>query len=291
MTNTTPKSSDQTSSSTGHIFSDVSWLDNHFTWMRPEYEGMLRWVGLKPGWRVLDAGSGPGSFLPLMTELVGSTGSIDAIDLAPENIAALEKRAIVEKWVAPVTARVGNVLALPYDDNTFDAAWCANTTQYLDDEQLRSCLAELRRVVRPGGLVAIKEADGATVQYHPTTPHFHQHFVDAVIRQRSPGIGMYFQQAQRTVDLPRWLRAAGLVEVRQKPTFMLRLQPLEPAGIAYIKDALSAIAPVAVTLDLPPEELAIWRRLTDFESPDHPLNHPDYQYRGVQTMFVGVVPA
>ena len=143
--------------STGHMLSDAGWLDTHFAWMRPEYEAMLRWVGIKPGWRVLDAGSGPGSFLPLMTTLVGPTGSIDAIDLAPENIATLEKRAQREKWVAPVTGKVGSIASLPYDDNTFDAVWCANSTQYLSDDQLRAFLGEARRVVRPGGLVAIKE--------------------------------------------------------------------------------------------------------------------------------------
>jgi hypothetical protein len=42
--------------STGHDFSAPGWLDNHYVAMQAEYEAMLRWVGLEPGWHVLDAG-------------------------------------------------------------------------------------------------------------------------------------------------------------------------------------------------------------------------------------------
>jgi hypothetical protein len=44
----------------------VEWIDGHYAVCRPEYEPMLRSVGLQRGWRVLDAGSGSGSFLPLL---------------------------------------------------------------------------------------------------------------------------------------------------------------------------------------------------------------------------------
>ena len=51
---------------------------------------MIRSVGIQPGWRVVDAGCGSGSFLPLLAKLVGSEGHISAFDLAPENIEAVE---------------------------------------------------------------------------------------------------------------------------------------------------------------------------------------------------------
>lgn len=39
-------------SSTGHNFAGAEWLDAHFLAMQPEYEEMLRWVGLQQGWHV-----------------------------------------------------------------------------------------------------------------------------------------------------------------------------------------------------------------------------------------------
>ena len=288
--NNSGSSADRRSSSTGHALSDADWLDTHFAWMRPEYEEMLRWVGIKHGWRVLDAASGPGSFLPLMSELVGPEGTIDAIDLAPENISVLETRAAAEKWTTPVTAQVGNILNLPYADSAFDAVWCANTTQYLTDDELLAMLREFRRVVRPGGSVAVKDYDITLQQIHPTGPTFLQHFAEAGLRSRNPAFQAYWHQLFRVVNLPQWLRAAGLVELRQKPTFMLRMQPVSEIGKMFLRYLLKACLRVVPTLELPEDEREIWRQITDFDSPEHIFNNPDFQYRCIQTAFVGVVP-
>lgn len=70
----------------------AGWLDVHYEACRPEYEALLRAVGLQPGWRVLDAGCGGGSYLPLLAALVGPAGRVDAVDLAPDNVAAVRAR-------------------------------------------------------------------------------------------------------------------------------------------------------------------------------------------------------
>jgi hypothetical protein len=52
---TTPNpNSESHSSSAGHEFAAPEWLDLHFLAMQPEYEEMLRWVGIQPGWHVLE---------------------------------------------------------------------------------------------------------------------------------------------------------------------------------------------------------------------------------------------
>jgi arsenite methyltransferase len=48
--------SDARMTSTGHVGSDAPWLDAHFEAARAEYEDALRFVGIEPGWTVLDAG-------------------------------------------------------------------------------------------------------------------------------------------------------------------------------------------------------------------------------------------
>ena len=57
-------------SSTGQVGTAGGFLDTHFEACRPEYEAMIRSVGLQPGWRVLDAACGGGSYLPLISALV-----------------------------------------------------------------------------------------------------------------------------------------------------------------------------------------------------------------------------
>lgn len=53
-----------TKTSTGHELSESSYLDSHFETMKPEYETMIRSVGIQSGWKVLDAGCGGGVSSP-----------------------------------------------------------------------------------------------------------------------------------------------------------------------------------------------------------------------------------
>src|SRR5256885_2348300 len=81
-------------SSRGHALAEATWLDAHSTAKRPENEAILRSVGLRQGWLVLDAGCGGGNYLPLITEVIGPTRHLAALDLAPENTEAVEARLV-----------------------------------------------------------------------------------------------------------------------------------------------------------------------------------------------------
>jgi arsenite methyltransferase len=284
---TTPnQNSGSHTSSAGHAFTASAWLDLHFLAMQPEYEEMLRWVGIQPGWHVLDAACGNGSFLPLMTELVGPDGQVTAVDLAPENVQVVEARASQSQWPAPVSTRVGNILNLPYENQTFYAVWCANTTQYLSDAEVQQAFNEFRRVVRPGGLIAIKEYDITAQQFQPAPPTLAWRRYEAMHRTGDQNSQSLF----RAIQLPQWLRAAGLQDIRQKPTLMVRFYPLRDVEKLLICEALKYFYVQAQQTDLPPEELQIWQQLADVDSADHITNHPDFQYRAIQTVFVGRVP-
>jgi 2-polyprenyl-3-methyl-5-hydroxy-6-metoxy-1,4-benzoquinol methylase len=107
-------STENHSSSTGHAMAASNWLDAHFRFAQPEYEAQARMVGIRPGWRVLDAGCGGGSFLPLLAELVGPGGMLTALDLAPENVSTVEALAANGALACPVEAHIGGVTALPF---------------------------------------------------------------------------------------------------------------------------------------------------------------------------------
>jgi len=273
-------------STAGHTMSSADWLDIHFLAMQPEYEDMLRWVGIQPGWHVLDAACGGGSFLPLMTDLVGRTGKVSAMDLDPKNIEAIEERAKQSNWSASVSARVGTILELPYEDQSFDAVWCANTSQYLTDDGVHQMLKEFRRVTRPGGLIAIKDYDATGLQFQPAPPTLALHLNESLERAGN----FHHHGIMRVIYLTAWLRAAGLFDIRQKPTLMVRLQPLKPVEKAFLRDFIKFFCKQAQTVDLPIEERRIWDQLAEVDSPEHILNHPDFQYRAIQTVFVGQVP-
>ena len=73
-------------SSTGLRLSNSAFIEAHYAVCRASYEAMLRSVDIQPGWHVMDAGCGSGSFLPLMAALVGINGKLTAFDIDAENI-------------------------------------------------------------------------------------------------------------------------------------------------------------------------------------------------------------
>src|SRR5262245_60765105 len=135
--------------STGHGLSDCTWLDAHFMSARAEYEASLRDIGIQLGWTVLDAGCGNGAFIPLMSELVGSEGAIVALDFAPENVAHVEALAKDRRYSTAVRSQIGSVLALPFDDSSFDCVWSANVIQLLTEDEFDQAAAEFQRVLKP----------------------------------------------------------------------------------------------------------------------------------------------
>ena len=271
-------------SSTGQAMTGVGWLDVHFESFRPEYEAQLRAVGIQSGWRVLDAACGSGSFLPWLAELVGPTGRLAALDLAPDNVAATEGRLAGWGLPCPVAMQVGTVLDLPYPDASFDAVWFANTAQYLTDDELATALAEFRRVVRPGGLVAVKESD--LIRVLPAPPGLVLHHLELTAK----GGNRQRQGVLRNATLPDWLRRAGLGSVQRRTTLMPRAAPLPPATRQLCRSYLGMYAAEAVALDLPAADHACWASLRDPAALERLLDDPDFYFGEGNILVVGRVP-
>ena len=275
---------DATKTSTGHELSEGTYLDSHFEAMRPEYEAMIHSVGFKPGWRVLDAGCGGGSYLPLLAELVGETGYISAIDLAPENIEQINTLLENKGLVCPIETKVGNLTTLPYEDNHFDAVWCANITQYLTDEELDQMLVEFRRVVRPGGVVAVKEFDQTSFLFAPFDPTLLWRFLD-VARHQIHNI----QGALRAFQLPTRLKRSRLIQVDFQTFPSERRQPLRPVEQTYFRSIFQLLSQAGEQFDLPEQDKKAWQAVANFESDDHILKHPDFYWRENHIVVVGQV--
>lgn len=268
-------SRDVSATSTGHALGESTYLDARFLAAQPEYEQMLRWAGIKEGWQVLDAGSGSGSYLPLLCELVGADGSVTALDLAPENIQACEKRLTDLEPACRTEVRVGSILQLPFDDGTFDAVWCANTSQYLTDEELATALAELKRVTKSGGLVAVKEADVTCFQLAHIDPAVMWRYFTAARESDQQLAGVI-----RAIELPHRLRQeAGLANVRAQTTIIERFGPLKSVEKMALRDLLEFTAKTALNTNLPESDMPVWQRFLQMLQDGHMLDESDFFVR------------
>lgn len=111
-------------------------------------------LALVAGERVLDAGCGTGLLLEQQAGVVGPSGYAAGVDYSEDMLEVARKRC---GELSQVDLRQGSVEHLDFDDDAFDAASCTQTLLYVSD--LDAALAELRRVLKPGGRLAILETD------------------------------------------------------------------------------------------------------------------------------------
>ncbi len=108
---------------------------------------------LRPGMRLVDVGCGPGLLSVGMAKAV-APGELHGVDDAQSRIELAEFLAR-ENNLSNAFFHVGSPLALPFEDDSFDVAHCHNILTYIPDTQV--ALAEIRRVLKPGGILACRE--------------------------------------------------------------------------------------------------------------------------------------
>ena len=109
-------------------------------------------AALAPGMRAIDIATGTGKVAATMGDIVGSRGEVLGVDVSPGMIGGAQKAYGRRPELRFV---VGDAMALPADDGIFDAATIAFGMRNLPD--YGRGFAEMRRVVRPGGLVVCLE--------------------------------------------------------------------------------------------------------------------------------------
>jgi ubiquinone/menaquinone biosynthesis C-methylase UbiE len=220
-----------------------------------------------------------------MAELVGPNGSLAAFDLAPDNVAWVQRSVAAQPLVCPVEAQVASLTALPYPDESFDAVWCANSLQYLSDEEVPTALAEFRRVVRPGGVIAIKEPDPGLCLFSPGDP-----FLLSRMWAAASEINAMFRGTLRSRTLRRLLERAGLEQVWQHGTLSEMWAPLSPVQQQYVGRQFMQMGAIAEQVGMPEGDLAFWRRQQDPGAPECLANDPDLLWCEGHFVAVGRVP-
>jgi ubiquinone/menaquinone biosynthesis C-methylase UbiE len=128
---------------------------------------------LRPGMRLLDVGCGPGSITRGFAERL-APGQVVGIDLSR---AALDgaRRDAADRGLTNLQYEEGSVYQLRFADGSFDVAYAHQVLQHLRERA--AALGEMLRVVRPGGMVAVREVDWGTAAYWPRDPWIDR-FVD-----------------------------------------------------------------------------------------------------------------
>ena len=156
---------------------------------------------LVPGLSLLDVGCGPGTITVEFADRL-EPGRVVGLDASAEVIG----RASREFERDNLSFVVGDAYSLPFDDDTFDIAHAHQTLQHVADPV--AVLRELRRVVKPGGLVAARDVDYAGLIWYPLVPGLAEWLALYSRVHRSNG-----GEPDAGRRLKAWAREAGFTQV------------------------------------------------------------------------------
>jgi len=147
-------------------------------------EGAFFLPHLRQGMRVLDVGCGPGSITVGLAEAVGP-GDVVGIDLQASQVTKAQALQS-SRGITNLRFEVGDANQLPFADGTFDAIFANSVLGHL--RKPKQALEEMHRVLRPGGIVGVRDLDWGARIHAPTTPLLDEWYSLTIrIRRRNGG--------------------------------------------------------------------------------------------------------
>jgi SAM-dependent methyltransferase len=174
-------------------------------WSRLAGEAFLEWVAPQPGLRWLDVGCGNGAFTEMIVARC-APASVDGIDPSEQQLAHAAARPALS--AAVTSFRRADAMALPFPNDTFDAAIMPLVIFFVP--QPAKGVAEMARVVRPGGIVTAYAWDLAGAGFPYQALHDEMRAIGATVPlPPSP-------DASRIVAMQELWTGAGLEAVETK---------------------------------------------------------------------------
>lgn len=118
---------------------------------------------LQPHFTILDVGCGPGTITADLAELVPQ-GKVTGVDLVA-SVLETARAHVQGRGVTNCVFEAMDANGLPYADASFDVVFCHQVLQHVNDPV--GILKEMRRVAKPGGIVAAREADYKSFAWYP----------------------------------------------------------------------------------------------------------------------------
>lgn len=199
---------------------------------------------LRAGMDLLDVGCGPASITADLAERV-APGRVVALDAAAGALEAARKTLRERGLSEQVELTSGDVMALPFEDASFDVVHAHQVLQHLADPV--GALAEMRRVTRPGGIVAVRDAVYSAMTWFPEPAGMEQWRSVYMATARANG-----GEPDAGSRLLSWARAAGFADASASASTWCYATPADRAwqSQTWAQRCLTSFGPRAVELGL-----------------------------------------
>src|SRR4030042_851592 len=120
-------------------------------------EEIIERSGIEKGMTVLELGCGPGVHTIEFAKAIGEKGKLYAVDMQPKMISRLKAKLSKPeyKYLSNIETKVANAYDLPFGDETIDSVVMVGVLGEIPDK--KRALKEMRRVLKPSGIMAISE--------------------------------------------------------------------------------------------------------------------------------------
>jgi ubiquinone/menaquinone biosynthesis C-methylase UbiE len=171
-------------------------------WRTAQNSARFLLAHLAPGQDLLDVGCGPGTITSELAQLT-APGRTVGVDLSSEVIALAREG---QSGASPVHFEQGDVYSLRFEDSSFDVVYAHQVLQHLSEPV--AALIEMRRVLRPGGLLAVRDSDYGAFVWSPDDPYLDRWME---IYQQITARNRATANAGR--HLAAWVRSAGFTSL------------------------------------------------------------------------------
>ena len=172
-------------------------------WRTAENSAAYLLPHLRAGLSVLDVGCGPGTITVDLARTV-APGVVTGIDTSAKVLEQARAYA-ADEGVPNVTFVEADVYELPFADDSFDIVHAHQVLQHVSDPV--AALREIKRVTRPGGLVAVRDADYAAMAWYPQSEALTEW--NALYHEVTTANGAPADAGRRLLS---WVRAAGFAD-------------------------------------------------------------------------------
>lgn len=253
----------------------------------PALAAIIDQLPINEGMLVLDMASGDGFYSALLAQQVGVQGKVIAADCSPAYLKLAQTAIDATGMEELVSFEQVDIRQLPWPDNYVDLVWCAHSLYSLPEPQ--AVLAELTRITKPQGYVAILENDAIHHHVFPWPPE-----VELAIRNAQmldiADQPIKLQKYELGRNLLSYLTDAGLVDCEMRSYTIDHQYPLSGDEQTFMHDYLVDLLQ-HVESQLEPALLAQVEQLINPEHPNSMFNQPSFYANHLELLALGRKPA
>jgi ubiquinone/menaquinone biosynthesis C-methylase UbiE len=213
----------------------TEWLEIHHQCKEHERKKMIQDLHIRLGSFVVDAGCGPGLWIPLLVQAAGPQGYVLGIDMSPDALITAQRDHAQTQYRQQIQFKRSMIDQLPLAHRSVDLVFSANVSQYLPDPV--ATFATIGPFLKEGGRLVVKDIDYSTLHFTGLDPALQDRVFQARYRweQDRSRYGYAFEDSWVGSKLAGYLSTAGYKDVQECRYPLIRTGPLSEIFLFYLR--------------------------------------------------------